>query len=138
MKFIVGDGNYIENFGKFQKVELKIQNYNLESPFHMLRQGGVHAVLRIRWLQKLGTYFTNHQKNFLNFKWQGQRYKLFVFRPPHNKIVSSKHMMKLIWKGAPNYMIQCHTTTNEGCLGYYFAQFLVNYPNLRPKKNLSS
>eukprot|EP00253_Pinus_taeda_P006192 PITA_06192 len=38
----------------------------------------------------------------------GQKYKLHGFQAPENQIVSSSQMMKMIRKGAPAYVIQCH------------------------------
>ena len=65
-------------------------------------------VLGIQWLQTLGTYSANHQKQFISFKWEGQKHKLYGFQAPENQIVSSSQMMKMIQKGAPAYLVQCH------------------------------
>ena len=65
-------------------------------------------VLGIQWLQTLGTYSTNHQKQFISFMWEGQKHKLYGFQAPKNQIVSSSKMMKMIRKGALAYIVQCH------------------------------
>jgi hypothetical protein len=70
--------------------------------------GGVDVVLGIQWLQILGTYSTNHQKQFIKFKWEGRQYKLYGFHSPPTQIISSQQMDKLIQKGAPAYMAHCH------------------------------
>lgn len=66
------------------------------------------VVLGILWLQTLVSYSANHQKQFIKFKWEGHKYKLYGFQPLENQIVSSFQMMKMIWKGAPAYVVQCH------------------------------
>lgn len=71
MKMMAVDGKIIEKVGKCDKVKLQIQDYNLESPFYTIPFGGVDVVLSIQWLQTLGTYSTNHQKQFIKFRWEG-------------------------------------------------------------------
>ena len=61
MKVMVTYGKKIEKMGKFHKVKLQIQDYNLESEFYAVPLGGDDAVLGIQWFQTLGTYSTNHQ-----------------------------------------------------------------------------
>jgi hypothetical protein len=68
----------------------------------------VDVVLGIQWLQMLGTYSANHQKQFIKFKWEERQYKLYRFHPPPTKIISSQQMDKLIRKGAPSYVAHCH------------------------------
>jgi hypothetical protein len=62
MRFMVEDSKKIEGMGKFQKVELQIQDYNLESQFYIVPLGGVDIVLGVQRIQTLGTYSTNHKK----------------------------------------------------------------------------
>ena len=71
MKVMVADGKENEKVGKCHKVKLQIQNFNLESPFYTVPLRGVDVVLGIQWLQTLGTYSANHQKQFIRFKWEG-------------------------------------------------------------------
>lgn len=104
---MVADGNKIK-VGKCHKVKLQIQDYNLESPFYTVPLGGVDVVLSVQWLQTLNTNSANHQKQFIKFRWEGQIYKLYGFQPPQNQILSSHQMVKLIRKGAPTYIVQCH------------------------------
>ena len=58
---MVAYGKKIEKVGKFHKVKLQIQDYNLESEFYVVPLGGVDAVLGIQWLETLGTYSANRQ-----------------------------------------------------------------------------
>ena len=95
MKLMVVDENEIEKVGKCHKVKLQIQEYNLESSFYIIPLRGVDVVLVVQWLQTLGTYSANHQKPFLKFRWEAQKYKLYGFQPPQNQIVSSHQMVKL-------------------------------------------
>jgi hypothetical protein len=55
-----------------KKISLQVADY-LDS------SRGVDVVLGIQWLQMLGTYSANHQKQFIKFKWEGRKYKLYGF-----------------------------------------------------------
>jgi hypothetical protein len=90
MKLMVADGKKIENVGKFHKVKLPIQDFNLEYEFYIVPLGGVDMVLGFQWLQTLGTYSVNHLEHFMKFKWQGKMYKLYGFQPPQTQVVSSQ------------------------------------------------
>ena len=65
-------------------------------------------VLGIQWLQNLGTYSTNHQKQFISFKWKGQKHRLYGFQAPKDQVVSSSLMTKMIQIGAPTSTVKCH------------------------------
>ena len=93
MKVMVANGKKIEKVGKCHKVNLQIQDFNLESPFFTVPLGGVDVVLGIQWLRTLGTYAANHQVQFIKFKWGGQKYKLHGFQAPENQVISSSQMM---------------------------------------------
>ena len=105
---MVANGKNIEKVGKCHKVNFQIQDFNLESPFFTVLLGGVDVVLGIQWLRTLGTYAANHRVQFIKFKWGGQKYKPHGFQAPENQVVSSSQMMKMIRKGAPAYVVQCH------------------------------
>jgi hypothetical protein len=108
MKVMVADEKKkIGNVEKCHKVKLQIQHFNLESKLYTVPLGGVDVVLGVQWLQTLGTYSVNHQEHFIQFKWQGQSYKLDGFQPPQTQVVSSQQMEKMIQKGATAYFIQC-------------------------------
>jgi hypothetical protein len=81
---------------KCHKVKLQIGDYELESRFYTVPLGGVDVVLGIQWLQTLGTYSANHHKQFIKFKWEKRRYKLYGFQPHPTQIMSSREMEKLI------------------------------------------
>ena len=82
--------------GKCHKVKLPVDDYELETGFYTVPLGGVDFVLGIQWLQTLGTYYANHQKQFIKFKWEGRQYKLYGFQTPPTQIISSQQMKKLI------------------------------------------
>jgi hypothetical protein len=108
IRVMVADGKKIDGVGKCHKIKLQVVNYELESGFYTVPLGGVDIVLGIQWLQMLGTCSTNHQKQFIKFKWEGIQYKLYRFQPPPTQIISSQQMEKLIRKGAPSYVAHCH------------------------------
>jgi hypothetical protein len=80
----------------------------LEFGSYTVPLGGVDIVLGVEWLQTFGTYSTNHQRQFINFKWGGRKYKFYGFQPPPTQIISSRQMEKLIQKGGATYIAQCH------------------------------
>jgi predicted aspartyl protease len=86
IRVMVADGKKIDGVGKCHKVKLQIEDYELETGFYTVPLGGVDVVLGIQWLQMLGTYSANHQKQFIKFKWEGRRYKLYGFHHPPPKL----------------------------------------------------
>jgi hypothetical protein len=83
---MVADGKIIDGVGKCHKVNLQIEDYELEYGFYTIPLGGVDIVLGFQWLQTLGTYLENHQKQFIKFKWEGRKYELYGFHPPPPKL----------------------------------------------------
>jgi hypothetical protein len=81
-KVMVADEIVFGNVGKFHKVKLQIQDFNLESKLYTVPLGGVDVVLGVQWLQTLGTNSVNHHEYFIQFKWHGKSYKLYGFQPP--------------------------------------------------------
>ena len=77
MKVMVANGKKIDNVGKYHKVKLQMQEYNLESDFFVVPLGGINVVLGIQWLQTLGTYFANHQEHFIEFHAFEKTHKLY-------------------------------------------------------------
>ena len=90
MKVMVADGKKIKKVRKSHKVKLQIQDFKLESELYTLPLAGVGTVLEFQWLQTLGTYSANHQKDFIKFKWQGKNYKLHGFQLADTQVVSSQ------------------------------------------------
>jgi hypothetical protein len=62
IRVMVVDGKKIDGVGKFHKVKLQIEDYELEIGFYTVPLGAVDVVLGIQWLQILGTYYENNQK----------------------------------------------------------------------------
>ena len=108
IRVMVADGKKIDGIRKCHKIKLQVAYYGFESGFYTVPLGGLDVILGIQWLQMLGTYSANHQKQFIKFKWEGRQYKLYGFHPPPTQIISSQKMEKLIRKGAPTYVAQCH------------------------------
>jgi hypothetical protein len=89
IRVMVENGKKIDRIIKCHKIKLQIEYYKLESGFYTVPLGGLDVVLGIQWLQTLGTYSTNHRKQFIKFKWEERRYKLYGFHPPSTQIISS-------------------------------------------------
>jgi hypothetical protein len=64
-KVMVAKGKKIDSIVKCHQVKLQREDYNLESKFYTIPLGGIDIVLRIQWLQALGTYSANHQNKFI-------------------------------------------------------------------------
>lgn len=85
---MVADGKHIDAIGKWHNVKLQLSEYKMESSFYTVPLGGVDVILGIQWLQTLGTYLTNHQMQFIKFKLDGRKYKLFGFQAPPTQVIS--------------------------------------------------
>ena len=86
---------------------MKLNQYEMETIFYTISLGGVYFILGVQWLQTLGTYSANHQKQFIKFKMDGRKYKLLGFQVLPTQIISSQQMKKLIPKEAPVFVAQC-------------------------------
>lgn len=86
---------------------MQLNEYEMESSFYTVLLGGVDAMLGVQWLQTLGMYSANHQKQFIKFKMNGRKYKMFGFQAPPTQIISAKQMKKLIHRGDPVFIAQC-------------------------------
>ena len=77
----------ITEVGKCHKVPLHIQNLHLQLKCISLPLKEVGMVLGIDWLASLGTYSTNIQKHYMEFKCNGSKYRLYGSRsfPPKKK-----------------------------------------------------
>ena len=60
--------------------------YICNDSFFVAPIGGVNAILGIQWLQKLGTYATNHTEDFIKFKQKGIIYKIYGIRTTKGKL----------------------------------------------------
>ena len=104
---MVADGKRIDGVGKCHKVKLQLSDYAMESSFYTVPLGGVDAILSVQWLRTLGTYSTNHIKQFIRFKRDGRKYQLFEFQEPPTQVISTQQMKKFIHKAAPTFVAQC-------------------------------
>ena len=82
IRVMVADGKKIDGIRKGHKVKLQIDDYNMEYGFYTIPLGGVYIVLGIQWLLTLGTYSTNHQKQFINFKCEEENKNCMGFNHP--------------------------------------------------------
>ena len=64
---MVANGGTINCSGKFHNIKLTIGEYVLNSLIISIPMGGASVVLRVQWLQSLGTIAFNFQEIFLNF-----------------------------------------------------------------------
>jgi hypothetical protein len=78
------DGQQIKGLGRCHKVSVQIQNLELQSGYYALPLSGMDMVLGAEWLMQLGTYATNLQEQFMEFKWQGKNYKVYGSESLHH------------------------------------------------------
>ena len=64
---MVENGGTINFSGKCHNIKLSMGIYVLNSPMLSIPMGGVDVVLRVHWLQSLGTVAFNFQELFLKF-----------------------------------------------------------------------
>lgn len=79
-------GQQVKGIGRCHKVPVQIQNLELQTECYTLPLSGMDMVLGVEWLMQLGTYATNLEEQFMEFKWQGRNYKLYVLRSLHRKV----------------------------------------------------
>jgi hypothetical protein len=70
------DGQQIKGVGRFHKVYVHIKNMELQIGY-VFYLCGMDKVLGEEWLMQLGTYTTNLQEKFMEFKWHGNNYNLY-------------------------------------------------------------
>ena len=68
---------HLDEVGKCHKVPLHIQDLKLQIDCYALSLKGVDMVLGAEWLIQLGTYATNLQEQYIEFRWKGNNYKLY-------------------------------------------------------------
>jgi hypothetical protein len=71
------NGQPIEGIRQCCKISIHIQNLKLQTRYYTLPICGIDMVLGEKWLVPLGTYATNLQEQFMEFKWKGKSYKLY-------------------------------------------------------------
>jgi hypothetical protein len=71
------DGQQVKQIGRYHKVSVQIQSLKLQMGCYAPPLNGMDMVLGEEWLMQMGTYATNLQEQFMEFKWQGKNYKLY-------------------------------------------------------------
>ena len=95
---MVASGGTINCFGKFHNINLSMGEYVLNSPMLSIPMGGVDVVLRVQWLQPLGTIAFNFQELFMKFSMEEKEVELRGIAGKLGKIISSNSMTKLLEK----------------------------------------
>jgi hypothetical protein len=73
----IADGQQVKEIDRCHEVYVQIQSLELQMGCYALPLNGMDMVLGAKWLMQLGTYATNLQEQFMEFKWQGKNYKLY-------------------------------------------------------------
>ena len=64
---MIADGGTINLSGKYHKITLTMGEYLLNIPMIAIPMGGVDVVVRVQWLQSLGTMAFNVLELFMKF-----------------------------------------------------------------------
>jgi hypothetical protein len=90
------DGGTINFLGKYNKMNLTMGEYVMNSPMISIPMGGADVVLGIQWLQSLGTMAFNFQEIFMKFSLEGKEIELRGITGKLSKVISSNGMTKII------------------------------------------
>jgi hypothetical protein len=96
---MISDGGTINCSGKYNKINLTMGEYVMNSPMIVIPMGGADVVLGIQWLQSLGTVDFNFQELFMKFSLEGKEIELRGIIGKPGKVISSNGMTKLLKKG---------------------------------------
>jgi hypothetical protein len=69
---MIADGGTINCLGKYNKINLTMGEYVMNSPMISIPMGGADVVLGIQWLQSLGIVAFNFQELFMKFSLEGK------------------------------------------------------------------
>lgn len=95
---MVASGGTINCFGKCHNIKLSMGEYVLNSPKISIPMGGADVLLRVQWLQSLGTIAFNFQELLLKSFWEGKEVELRGIEGKPRKIINSNSMTKLLNK----------------------------------------
>jgi hypothetical protein len=96
---MIADRGTINCSGKWNKINLTMGEYAINSPMISIPMGGVDVVLGIQWLQSLGTMAFNFQEIFMKFSLEGKEIELRGITRKPCKVISSNVITKLLKKG---------------------------------------
>jgi hypothetical protein len=100
------DGGTINCSGKWNKINLTMGEYVMNSPIIDIPIGGVDVLLGIQWLQSLGTMDFNFQELFMKCSLEGNKIELRGITGKPGKVISSNGMTKLLKKGHQGIIAQ--------------------------------
>jgi hypothetical protein len=80
--------------------------YVMNIPMISIPMGRVDVVLRVQWLQTLGTMDFNFQELFMKFSLKGKEIYLRGITRKTSKVISSNGMKKLLKNGHKGVIIQ--------------------------------
>ena len=111
---------HLDEVGKCHKVPLHIQDLKLQIDCYALSLKGVDMVLGAEWLIQLGTYATNLQEQYIEFRWKGNNYKLYGLKnlqtsqPKQKEVRPKRGPCSYQGKGSNDRAgDQCHFTSSR-------------------------
>jgi hypothetical protein len=93
---MIADRGTINFSRKFNKINLTMGEYVMNSPMIYIPMGGADVVLGIQWLQSLGTMDFNFQELFMKFSLEGKEIELRGITRKPGKVISTNGMKKLL------------------------------------------
>jgi hypothetical protein len=103
---MIANGGTINYSGKFHNIDLTMGEYVMNSPTIFIPMGGVDVILRIQWLQSLGTLAFNFQELFMKFALERKEVELRGITGKPNKVIISNSMTKLLKKKHSGVIVQ--------------------------------
>jgi hypothetical protein len=103
---MIADGGTINCSGKFNKINLTMGEYVMNSPMISIPMGGADVAPGIQWLQSLGPVDFNFQELFMKFSLEGKETELRGITGKPSKVISSNGMTKLLKKGHQGVIAQ--------------------------------
>jgi len=91
-------GGTINCSGMCHNIKLSMGEYILNSPMLSIPMGGADVLLRVQWLQYLGTIAFNFQELFLKCFWDRREVELRGIEGKPKNIVNSNNMTKILNK----------------------------------------
>ena len=93
---MIANGGKINCSGKCHNIKLSMGEYVFTSPMLSIPMGGADVVLRVQWLQSLGTIVFNFQELFMRFSTEGKEVELRGISGKPGKVISSNGMKNLL------------------------------------------
>jgi hypothetical protein len=105
-QLMIANGGTIIFSRKFDKINLTMGEYVMNSPMISIPMGGFDVILGVQCLQPLGTMDFNFQEIFMKFSLEGKEIELRGIIGKPSKVIRFNGMKKLLKKGHHGVIVQ--------------------------------